>query len=327
MNTQSTLLGDGMEMVEMSVETALLRLLPQLASNRRHALDEIRAWRLKGCQEKTIYKHFICLLPFMRLYADKDWLRLGRREIEDYMLWLQKAQQYAPYTKEDMKRSVKRFYSDFGKWELVEWIRLHRKSKGIPRECLLTPEEVGSLIANVKAKRDKAIIAVSYDAGLRPGELVSIKTGCLELTHDPVHLTVTGKTGTRTIPISYSVPYLVDYLDSTPRLAPDRCIWVREEKCRRPGVLEYAGIRKMLREAAKEIDLGKRLYPYVFRHTRITEFANFMSERQLKKYFGTSQLDTYEHLITSDLDNVINKIAMVRVRPVERSINQMVLVH
>ena len=93
----------------------------------------------------------------------------------------------------------------------------------------------------------------------------------------------------------------------------------------RPGVLEYAGIRKMLREAAKEIDLGKRLYPYVFRHTRITEFANFMSERQLKKYFGTSQLDTYEHLITSDLDNVVNKIAAIRVAPVERSLNQMVL--
>jgi integrase len=83
----------------------------------------------------------------------------------------------------------------------------------------------------------------------------------------------------------------------------------------------------MMRVAAKKIDLGKRLYPYVFRHTRITELANIMSERQLKKYFGTSQLDTYEHLITSDLDNVMTKIAAARVAPVvERSINQMVLV-
>ena len=162
---------------------------------------------------------------------------------------------------------------------------------------------------------------------MRSGELVNIKTGCLELTHNPVHLTVMGKTGTRTILISYSVPYPVDYLDSTPRLAPDKCIWVSEEKYRRPGVLEYAGIRKMLREAAKKSRLEKRLYSYVFRHTRITEFANTMSERQLKKYFGTTQLDTYEHLITTDLDNVVTKIAAIRIAPIERSLNQMVLVH
>ena len=132
-----------MEMVEMSVETALLRLLPQLASNRRHALDEIRAWRLKGCQEKTIYKHFICLLPFMRLYADKDWLRLGRREIEDYMLWLRKK---APAIRtlhkggyEEVCQKVLFRLREVGARGVD---RLHRKSKGIPRECLLTPEEV-----------------------------------------------------------------------------------------------------------------------------------------------------------------------------------------
>lgn len=145
MSIQSTLLGGDMDTVEIPIEGALLGLLPQLASNRRHMYDEVRAWRLRGCQEKTIYKHFHCLEPFMRLYADKDLLTVGRKGIEDYLLWLQKATQYAPYTKEDMKRAVKRFYSDFGRWELVEWIRLHRKTKGIPRERLLTPEEVGSL--------------------------------------------------------------------------------------------------------------------------------------------------------------------------------------
>ena len=85
-----------MEKVEVPMGAALLQLLPVLASNRRHMLDEIRAWRLMGCQEQTIYKHFSSLRPFMRLYADKDLLRLNRREIEDYMLWLQKFDQYDP---------------------------------------------------------------------------------------------------------------------------------------------------------------------------------------------------------------------------------------
>ncbi len=319
MSKQSTLLGVEMEKVDMPLDTVLLRLLPQLPSNRGHILSEIRAWRLRGCKQATMYKHLICLKPFVRLYEHKNLLTVTRKEIEDFMLWLQTAK-YSQATKEDMKRAVKRFYSDFGKWELVDWIRLRRKSKGIPREHLLTPEEVGSLINHISSRRDKAIIALYYDAGLRPCELVSIKAGCLDLTSNPAHLTVSGKTGTRTVPISYSVPYLIDYLDSTPRLAPDSCIWVREEKCRRPGVLEYAGIRKMLKEAARKSGLEKRLYPYVFRHTRITEYCNIMTERQLKKYFGTSQLDVYEHLITQDLDNVVARIAAIRVQP-ERNLN------
>lgn len=65
----------------------------------------------------------------------------------------------------------------------------------------------------------------------------------------------------------------------------------------------------VVRRSAVRAQLGKRVYPYLFRHSRITELANRLTELQLKKFAGweydSAMVRNYTHLDVSDLDRVV----------------------
>lgn len=277
-----------------------------LECNRVYLTQTLRKFIIYNAKQKTIYKYVNSLKPFFKFYKGHDLKKLDRTQIEDFIIYLSKSK-YALLTKEDIKRALKRFYKELELVQLVDWIKVSRKSPGIPAENLLNMGEVVELIEATACLRDKAIIAVSYDGGLRPAEVLGIKVIDVDLVHNPAHLTVTGKTGTRTIPLTFSAKYLSDYIDATPRLDINGTIWIREESAHCKGNLRYGGFAKMVKELADKIELKKRLYPYVFRHSRFTEYAKFMTNQQLIKFFGTHQIDTYTHLIVQDLDTCIKE--------------------
>ena len=114
-----------------------------------------------------------------------------------------------------------------------------------------------------------------------------------------MHLFLRGYKGERTVPLSFSSFYLRRYLDASPRLA-------------REGVLfglRREGLKMVVRRSAVRAQLGKRVYPYLFRHSRITELANRLTELQLKKFAGweydSAMVRNYTHLDVSDLDRVV----------------------
>ncbi|MEM0489512.1 MAG: tyrosine-type recombinase/integrase, partial [Candidatus Bathyarchaeia archaeon] len=59
-------------------------------------------------------------------------------------------------------------------------------------------------------ERDKALIAVLYEAALRPGELLTMKVGSVEFKDNYCIISVNGKTGIKRIPIVVSYKYLLD---------------------------------------------------------------------------------------------------------------------
>ncbi|MHB1830758.1 MAG: tyrosine-type recombinase/integrase, partial [Candidatus Micrarchaeaceae archaeon] len=73
--------------------------------------------------------------------------------------------------------------------------------------------------------------------------------------------------------------------------------------------MDYSGLRIMLKKVAKRAELDKRVYPHLFRHSRASNYANKLTEQQLKAYFGwtgdSQMAATYVHLSGRDIDNAI----------------------
>ena len=67
----------------------------------------------------------------------------------------------------------------------------------------------------------------------------------------------------------------------------------------------------MLSDLKERTKLEKMVYPHLFRHSRATNYANFLTEQQAKRYFGWSGGSTmvarYTHLASKDIDNAIFK--------------------
>jgi integrase len=177
-------------------------------------------------------------------------------------------------------------------------------------EDLLSEAEVLKLIAAAKDLRDKAIIALLFDTGMRIGELSSLRIKDIEIGDTISHVMANGKTGMRRIPITFSVPYLSQYLNVMPNAKPSDNLWKtigRWENTQK--TVSSDGIRQMLKRLARNTGIDKRIYPHLFRRSRASYYANKLTEQQLKAYFGwtgnSKMAATYVHLSGRDIDNAI----------------------
>ncbi len=208
-------------------------------------------------------------------------------------------------------------YGDKGYPERVSWINttnrdLNRKD---PSQ-LITSEEVKRMVKNCNNSRDKAIISTLYESGMRRGEIWSLDIGDVEL--DPKGAIVRLnpdegglKTGTRTVRLINSSPYLENWIRDHPDGDnPSSPLWVSLAYNANGEKLSKAAINRLINRAAKRADIKKNVYPHLFRHSRATELAKLgFTETDMKIMLGwtrTSEMPArYIHMSGADVEEKI----------------------
>jgi len=246
--------------------------------------------------------------------ATKDDIARLVREIEE--------RDYSGWTKHDYKINLKIFYRWLRKTEEypeeVKWIKPTVKKGSLLPEEILTEEEVEKLAESATNLKDKAFILVLYESGCRIGEILSLRIHNVQFDNYGAVLSVSGKTGDRRVRIIASAPKLSAWLDNHPfRENADAPLWINLSINNRNNVFSYAASKLMLKRAAEKAKIRKRIYPHLFRHSRATFLANFLTEAQLKQHFGWVQASdmasTYVHLSGRDVDNALLKLQGVEV--------------
>lgn len=68
----------------------------------------------------------------------------------------------------------------------------------------------------------------------------------------------------------------------------------------------------MMTRIGRRANIKKKLNPHNFRHSRATHLANYLTEAQMKEYFGwirsSDMAEIYVHLCGRDVDNAILKV-------------------
>jgi integrase/recombinase XerD len=207
--------------------------------------------------------------------------------------------------------------------------QLHRKEKSIYKASDLWTEEDDALFLKYcPDKRDRAYHMLARDSSCRPGEILNLKIGDLNFkqssdrTKQYAEIVVNGKTGTRHIPLFYSVPYIKDWIDDHPSksvlkspLIPSRNlthrrfgkrmrtpslhnIYLDYKKEFFPNLLEDPSVSPEDKIKIKDL-LRKPWNPYIRRHSALTQKAKILKEPILKAHSGWSQSSQmhlkYEH--------------------------------
>jgi integrase len=241
---------------------------------------------------------------------------LDRKEIERLVAWINSSD-YTPQTKMGMKGILKRFYKwlKYGSTDKdvpyppeVAWIKENVKKHERRKPEILTEDEVRCMIEAASCIRDKAFIAVAYEAGFRIGEMLNIRLGDVAFDEYGARIRVHGKTGERIVRLITSAPLLAKYLEDHPkRDDPEWPLWIHYGVRNRHGPLSYTAVRKMLKGVAKRAGIRKRIYPHMFRHSAATRDAKFLTEAELKVKYGWDMASrmaaVYVHLAGKDIDD------------------------
>ncbi len=205
---------------------------PKIAEANKVYLDKtIRFLNAQGLSPRTKLRWLDCLETFFKELGNKDVDSVNREQMEDAIANINTLE-YKEETKAKIRAIIKAFYKHFFGEDImypkvVAWMTTSVKNnkKLLPKD-LLTEEEVLSLIEAAKTQRDKAIISLLYDSGIRAGELLEMKKKDIDLSTEPAHITVFGKTGNRKIPIMFSAPHIAIYLNEVKtKLKADDYLW------------------------------------------------------------------------------------------------------
>jgi len=266
----------------------------------------------EGLSVPRVIKYATTLLSLARLLG-KDFDKTTKQDIVRVVGKIER-NSYSAWTKKDFKVTLKKFY----KWlrqtddypEEVKWLKttLKKSEEKLPEE-LLTEEDIQKMVNAVNDVRDKALIITLYESGARIGEIASLRIKQVHFDEHGTVLIIKGKTGMRRVRLIASDPYLRQWVNAHPaKDDPEAPLWIKRNK---KGVepLDYASISKIIKRAAKKAEIKKRVHAHLFRHSRATFLAKYLTEAQLCQYFGwaigSEMASVYVHLSGRDMDEAI----------------------
>ena len=235
--------------------------------------------------------------------------------IERYMAWL--------FDRGREKTSQARALS--GIKSFFNFLMVSDKIENSPAEFILSPkfgrqlpdilstDEIDRIIAtvdtsSVKGLRDCAMLELLYSCGLRVSELVSLKIQ--DLFFGEGYIRVIGKGDKqRLVPISATARERVHrYLDKRPETrSGEDALFLNNRGSRLTRVMVFT----ILKQAARNAGIEKRISPHTFRHSFATHLLEGgASIRQVQEMLGHESILTteiYTHLDSSHLRRTVEE--------------------
>ena len=229
---------------------------------------------------------------------------------------------YKTNTKNDLRLVVKKLvqYAKVGSCDKnaptppeTSWFTVNSgkdKDSRVKPESLITIEELNAMIGATLNERDRALVSVTFEAALRPGELLTMMVGSIEFKEDYCIITVDGKTGIKRIPLVVSHKPLLDWLEKHPRKRDqDAPLWASLGNNSKGNCVSYYYLRKLLRKLGERAGVKKDIWPYLFRHSCLTAMAKVFTESKLEFYAGWVQgsrmTRRYVHFSARDLEEAV----------------------
>ena len=285
--------------------------------------------RLDNKSYGRIANYAECIGRVLAIKDDKNIKEWTRKEIE----FIHKAiadSNYENSVKKDTLTALKRIchYSihneiaDKAKGKeydpVVSWITpgsFRDRYQKIQPKDLLTDKDILELIHAAKriggkyVKRNIAIIFVLLEGAYRPGELLDIQISGIEFEQDFVRIHTTGKTGPKSLTLVASFEPIKEWLAEHPYSDdPDAFLFYHDNT---NGLIPYERLSELIKKAKHISGIKKRVWPYLFRHTALTEYSKKLGN--VAKIYGnwskdSNMLAVYEHLASSDQEDAILKL-------------------
>lgn len=277
--------------------------------------------KLNGWVQNTIHTKLWKLKPFFKSYVDKPIKDVIRKDINKHLLELKQRVDDKTLTVATYNKYIAEVNMFFD-WLITEDDYLFLKERDLLRDLKFIEEkedtsekqyidasDVKQMLRFTKCQRDRALVMLLWNTGCRIGELMAANIGDVNLKTKEIK--VTGKTGTRELPITTALPDLKQYLNQRsgnsdePLFASNANLDYR---------LTIRGAQQMVNILAKNAGIvGKKFNCHAYRHGRITELASKgIPEMHLRLHAGwkrnSNSPEQYIHPKAKEVKNRVREI-------------------
>ena len=236
-----------------------------------------------------------------------NYKKISNDDIRNYLKYLDNLK----YSKSSISRnlsSIRTYYKYLLDKKVVDSnpfksISNPKKDKKLPN--FLNYEEIMKIFdsideENILGKRDRCIVEVLYDTGVRVSELVNIKIKDIDFSEKTISIFGKGRKERIVYFGDYLYDVLNDYINSC------RNILLSNKSCEylilnsRGLQITTRGVEKIIDKVVKDASLKHKISPHVLRHTFATHMLNGGSDiKTIQQLLGHESLSTtgiYTHI-------------------------------
>jgi integrase/recombinase XerD len=287
--------------------------------------DYLTTCRARGVSPRTDEQYTFALhsvfLPWCRNEGVSDVTQLDRRALDRYTSALleRRTSSGKPLSKYSVHTYIRPLRLMLT-WAAREGEDVKAKPQ-LPRKPqlvrdVLSRAEIDLLEQAVMSERDKLIVRIFGDCGLRLEELTRLKAGDIVRSGRQAHLRVLGKRErVRDVPIPPQVLRRLDRLIASRPVERSTDNIFLASRCGYRGEYEpltVGGVYQVVKDAASRARLNKRIHPHLLRHSWMTEMLRCgMNPIQLTMIAGASTEVIAQHYAHLTKDDAYD--AMIRV--------------
>ena len=204
--------------------------------------------------------------------------------------------EYTPATRSDLRLLMKMLWKIANGHDLedrpkeIRWLKVGIARKDMKHPKKISEDEFKRMLA-AAGGRDKAILSILYECGLRPHELLSLKKNSIEFCKEGARISVPEgtKTGARNILVIDSEPAIAGWLAAHPLKGDNAPLFPAQSGKNFSRQMGTVALNNMIKSLAVKAGITRQMKTYALRHTAATKLASILTDAQMKAYFGWTQ--------------------------------------
>lgn len=232
---------------------------------------------------------------FLNYYHDFDPIKLNENDIRNYLGYLVRGKRSNSYINQSI--NAIKFYYEVVKGMPNRFYDIERPIKEEKLPIVLSKKEVSSMLSHLPNIKHKCIVSLLYSAGLRLGELLSLKV--VDIDSERMLIRVAGAKGNKD---RYTIlsQYLLNNLRSYYRMYKPKDLLFE-------GLNGYkysdTSVRRIVKRAARRSGIKKNVSPHTLRHSFATHLLEDGTDlRYIQTLLGHNSSRTteiYTHVATN----------------------------
>lgn len=270
------------------------------------------ALKLKGYSSKTIKSYMSHTRLFLK-YCHKNAELISKDEINKYLLFLLEEKQTSHSYVNQAVNSIKILYSKIFKKDLLEIsvVRPKRENK-LPE--VLSQKDVLRILDGVSNIKHKAILFLTYSAGLRVGEVVRLRVTDIDSSRMLIHIVQgKGRKDRYTVLSQAALEVLREYVK---KCKPEKWLFPGDDSSKH---ITERTVQKVFENTKNKAGIKKKVSMHTLRHSFATHLleggVDLRYIQELLGHQSSKTTEIYTHVTEKSIKNIqspLDKIMLGR---------------